>query len=85
MKTSPAVLAAGCVKGLHIGAALDRIAGNVLMEDAAYYFRYLARGMGQLEKRDAVVQALAEQETMLISDGAINALGRGFVATIGQS
>jgi SAM-dependent methyltransferase len=68
-----------------IGAALDRVVGNVLMENAAYYFRYLARGMGQLEKRDAVVQALTDQETLLISDGAINALGRRFVATVGQS
>ncbi len=64
-----------------IAAALDRVVGNVVMENAAYYFRYLARTMGQIQRRDAVALALAEQETALIADGAIVALGRRFVAT----
>lgn len=53
--------------------------GGVLKENAAYYFRYLARAMGNLEKRNAVCEALAMQEEDLISNLEIIPLGRRFV------
>ena len=67
-----------------IAAALDKVVGNVVMENAAYYFRYLARAMGHVEKRDAVAQALVEQEMALIADGMIVPLGKRFVAAAGR-
>ena len=53
--------------------------GGVLKENAAYYFRYLARAMGNLEKRDSVCEALVKQEEDLISNLEIIPLGRRFV------
>ena len=64
-----------------IGAELESVLGRLVTEKAAYYFRYLAKAIGRAQQRAAVAQALAEQETALISDGAILALGRRFVAT----
>lgn len=63
-----------------IEAELEAAAGKVAQESAAYYFRYLARAMADSERRDAVVQALAEQETELIASASITSLGRRFVA-----
>jgi SAM-dependent methyltransferase len=66
---------------IEIAATLETVFGNVIRENSAYYFRYLAKAMGDLNQRDAVTEALAEQEGDLISEGAITALGRRFVAT----
>jgi SAM-dependent methyltransferase len=63
-----------------IAVALDTVIGSVISEDAAYYFRYLAKAMDDLNQRDTVAEALAEEESKLISQGAITALGRRFVA-----
>ena len=62
-----------------IAAELEATLNEVRSMDAAYYFRYLARALDHSEKRDAILQAVAEQETALISDQAIIALGRRFV------
>jgi len=64
-----------------IASALEAVCGSITTEEVAYYFRYLAKAMGDLKQRDAVAEALAEQERYLISQGAIIALGRRFVAT----
>jgi CelD/BcsL family acetyltransferase involved in cellulose biosynthesis len=66
---------------VQMAATLNTIFGSVITENAAYYFRYLAKAMGHVNQRDAVAQALAEQEGELISQGAITALGRRFVGT----
>ena len=63
-----------------IGAQLDATMSQVTTKNAPYYFRYLARAVGHLEKRDAIIQAVAEQETALISAKAIISLGRRFIA-----
>jgi hypothetical protein len=55
--------------------------GSVIIENTAYYFRYLLKAVGHSNRRDALGEALAEQETELISHGAISPLGRRFVAT----
>jgi len=68
---------------IEIAATLETVFGEVVTENAAYYFRYLAKAMGELNQRDAVTEALAQQEGELISQGAITALGRRFVATRG--
>jgi SAM-dependent methyltransferase len=64
-----------------IAAALDTVFGSVITENAAYYFRYLAKAMDDLNQRDTMAEALAEEESKLISERAIIALGRRFVAT----
>jgi 2-polyprenyl-3-methyl-5-hydroxy-6-metoxy-1,4-benzoquinol methylase len=64
-----------------IDAQLEKTFGRVIKENAAYYFRYVANVISAAEKRDAILQAFAEQEVMLAADGSINGLGRRFVAT----
>ncbi len=64
-----------------IASTLETTFGSITTEEAAYYFRYFAKAMGDLEQRDAVAEAMAEQESYMISHGAITALGRRFVAT----
>ena len=66
---------------VQIAAALDTVFGSVITENAPYYFRYLAKALGHSKRRDALAEALAEQEIELISSGAIIPLGRRFVAT----
>ena len=63
-----------------IAARFQKLFGTVVKEEAPYYFRYLAGAIVVNEKRDAVLQALAEQEAALAADGAIVALGRRFMA-----
>jgi SAM-dependent methyltransferase len=63
-----------------IRAQLEKLFGDVVNEEAPYYFRYLAGAIVATEKRDAIVQALAEEEAALAGDGSIVALGRRFVA-----
>jgi SAM-dependent methyltransferase len=67
--------------GAELGAAFD----NLATENAAYYFRYLAKAMGGAERCDAVAQALANQETALIADAAIIAFGRRYIAARARS
>jgi SAM-dependent methyltransferase len=64
-----------------INAQLGETLGRVIREDAAYYFRYIARAITGTENRDAVLQAFAKQEETLSADGLIVSLGRRFVAT----
>ena len=70
---------------LHTSAAivaqLDKVPGGVRTENAPYYFRYIANAISSTRRRDAILQAFAEQEEMLAADGSIVALGRRFVAT----
>jgi SAM-dependent methyltransferase len=63
-----------------IRAQLEKLFGDVVNEEAPYYFRYLAGAIVPTENRDAIVQALAEEEAALTRDGSIVALGRRFVA-----
>jgi SAM-dependent methyltransferase len=69
---------------LHTAAAIDaqleKLFGRVIRERAAYYFRYIANAITAAEKRDAILQAFAEQEQTLAAEGSIVALGRRFVA-----
>jgi SAM-dependent methyltransferase len=62
-------------------AQLEKTLGHVSRENAAYYFRYTADAITPTERRDAILQAFAEQEDILAADGSITALGRRFVAT----
>jgi SAM-dependent methyltransferase len=64
-----------------IRAQLEERFGDVITEEAPYYFRYLADAIAVPDKHDAVLQALAEEEAALADEGAIVALGRRFVAT----
>jgi SAM-dependent methyltransferase len=64
-----------------IGAHLKKVSHRVIRENAAYYFRYIASAITAAEKRDAILQAFAEQEVTLAADGSIIGLGRRFVAT----
>jgi SAM-dependent methyltransferase len=64
-----------------IDAQLERVFGHVVREKAAYYFRYTANAITATVKRNAILQAFAEQEEILAADGSIVALGRRFVAT----
>jgi hypothetical protein len=57
------------------------VSRRVIRESAAYYFRYIASAITAVEKRDAILQAFAEQEVMLAADASIIGLGRRFVAT----
>jgi len=61
-------------------AQLEKLFGDVVNEEAPYYFRYLAGAIVPTENRDAIVQASAEEEAALTRDGSIVALGRRFVA-----
>jgi len=63
-----------------IRAQLEKLFGDVVNEEAPYYFRYLAGAIVPTENRDAIVQGLAEEEAALTRDGSIVALGRRFVA-----
>jgi SAM-dependent methyltransferase len=71
---------------LHRAAAMDaelrRVLTDVTIETAPYLFRYLGAAMANAPERDGLVRALAEQETKLIADGAITALGWRFVGTV---
>jgi SAM-dependent methyltransferase len=64
-----------------IGAQLEKVFGRVIRENAPYYFRYIAGALAPSDKRDAILQAFAEQEETLAADGSIVPLGRRFVAT----
>jgi len=64
-----------------IDAHLKRVSRRVIRENAAYYSRYIASAITAVAKRDAILQAFAEQEIILAADGSINGLGRRFVAT----
>lgn len=64
-----------------IAEALETVCGSIIAENAPYFFRYLTNAMDSLDQRNAVIEALAEQESELISQGAIIALGRRYVAT----
>jgi 2-polyprenyl-3-methyl-5-hydroxy-6-metoxy-1,4-benzoquinol methylase len=63
-----------------IGAQLEKTFGRVIQENAPYYFRYIAGAIAPSEKRDAILQALAEHEETLAADRSIMPLGRRFVA-----
>jgi 2-polyprenyl-3-methyl-5-hydroxy-6-metoxy-1,4-benzoquinol methylase len=63
-----------------IGAQLEKMFGGLIRENAPYYFRYTAGAIAPSEKRDAILQAFAEQEETLAADGSIVPLGRRFVA-----
>jgi SAM-dependent methyltransferase len=63
-----------------IGAHLEKVSGRVIRENAAYYFRYIASAITAVEKRNAILQAFAEQEVTLTAEGSIIGLGRRFVA-----
>lgn len=65
---------------VEIGAQLEKVFGRVIRENAAYYFRYIAKGITLAEKRDAILQAFAGQEETLAADGCIVPLGRRFTA-----
>jgi SAM-dependent methyltransferase len=64
-----------------IAAQLKKLAVGVTTEHASYYFRYIANAISRTERRDAILQAFAEQEEMLAAAGSIAALGRRFVAS----
>ena len=63
-----------------ISSQIGKIFGRVIKENAPSYFRYVARAIAPSDKRDAILQALAEQEETLAADGSIVPLGRRFVA-----
>jgi SAM-dependent methyltransferase len=63
-----------------IGAHLEKVSDRVIRENAAYYFRYIASAITAVEKRNAILQAFAEQEVTLTDEGSIIGLGRRFVA-----
>ncbi len=65
---------------IEIDAQVEKVFGRVIRENAAYYFRYIANALTATGKRDAILQAFAEQEETLAADGSIVALGRRFVA-----
>jgi SAM-dependent methyltransferase len=62
-----------------IDAQLEKTLGGVIRQNAAYYFRYIANAITANEKREAIIQAFAEQEEALAADGSIAALGRRLV------
>jgi SAM-dependent methyltransferase len=72
---------------LHRAAAMEaelrRVLTDVTIGTAPYMFRYLGAAMANAPERDALVRALAEQETKLIADGAITALGWRLCGTVG--
>jgi SAM-dependent methyltransferase len=68
-----------------IGAQLEKVFGQLVNEEAPYYFRYLAGAIVATDKRDAILQALAEEETALAGNGSIVSLGRRFLAARPQT
>jgi SAM-dependent methyltransferase len=66
---------------VEIAAELEAVFGSVTTERAAYYFRYLAKTMGDSNDRDKMTEALAQQEGELTAQGLLVPLGRRFVAT----
>lgn len=64
-------------------AALRRALTEVVVESAPYLFRYLGAALANAPARNALVRALAEQETKLIADRAITALGRRLRGAVG--
>ena len=60
---------------------LEKTFSRVTKENAPYYFRYIASAIAPSDQRDAILQALAEQEETLAADGSIVALGKRFVAS----
>ena len=66
--------------GAEIETELEKPFGRIISEKAAYYFRYIANAIIATDRRNAIVQAIAEQEETLAADGSIVALGRRFVA-----
>ena len=63
-----------------IGAQLERIFDRLIKEESPYYFRYIAGAIAPSDKRDAILQAFAEQEETMAANGSIAPLGRRFVA-----
>lgn len=61
-------------------SALRARAGTVRVESAAYYFRY---ALPSLRQGPALAQALLDHERELIEAGAIDPLGRRYVAAAG--
>lgn len=66
-------------RAAEINAQLEKISIRVVREDAAYYFRYVANAITRTEKRNAILQAFAEQEQTLSAESSIIALGRRFI------
>ena len=66
-----------------MAAELSRVLTDVTIGTAPYMFRYLGAAIANAPERDALVRALAMQETKLIADGAITALGWRLCGTIG--
>ncbi|HEV8680701.1 MAG TPA: class I SAM-dependent methyltransferase [Stellaceae bacterium] len=64
-------------------AELQRVLTDVTIGTAPYMFRYLGAAMANAPERDTLVRALAEQETKLIADGAITALGWRLCGALG--
>ena len=64
---------------LHRAAAMEaelrRALTDVTIEAVPYLFRYLGAAMANAPERDALVRAMAEQESKLIAAGAVTALG----------
>lgn len=65
-----------------MNAQLEKTLGRVVRENAAYYFRYAANAIPATEKRNAILQAFADQEETLGGNNSIVALGRRFVAAL---
>jgi SAM-dependent methyltransferase len=65
--------------GAEIEAELEKPFDRIISENAAYYFRYIANATVDTEQRNAIIQAIVEQEEALAADGSIVALGRRFV------
>lgn len=69
---------------LHSAAEIDRHlekrVGRLIRENAAYYFRYIAKAIIGTTERDTILQRFADQEETLGADGSIVPLGRRFVA-----
>jgi SAM-dependent methyltransferase len=66
-----------------MGTELRRVLTDVAIGTAPYMFRYLGAAMANAPEREALVRALAEQETKLIADGAITALGWRLCGNVG--
>jgi SAM-dependent methyltransferase len=64
-----------------IAAALERTMRGLSTETAPYIFRYFARALGNIDRRDGLIRELCEQEKALIYDGTIAPIGRRFIAT----
>jgi len=60
-----------------IGAHLKKVSRRVIRENAAYYFRYIASAITAVEKRDAILQAFAEQEVIPLRTARLMDLAGG--------